>query len=62
VENKEILMQDDLFYINNKGWLMGALAGIGDAIELRYGSIYFNCIAIPMGLNKENSLGAYSHL
>lgn len=31
-EEKEILMQDDLMY-NTKAGLMGALAGIGDAID-----------------------------
>ncbi|WP_313466772.1 PTS system mannose/fructose/sorbose family transporter subunit IID, partial [Carnobacterium sp.] len=45
-ENKEILMQDDLMY-NTKAGLMGALAGIGDAIDSGTVQYIFIAIAIP---------------
>lgn len=45
-ENKEILMQDDLMY-NTKAGLMGALAGIGDAIDSGTVQYIFIAIALP---------------
>ncbi|MCH4168312.1 MAG: PTS system mannose/fructose/sorbose family transporter subunit IID [Streptococcaceae bacterium] len=45
-ENKEILMQDDLMY-NTKAGLMGALAGIGDAIDSGTVQYIFIAIAVP---------------
>ncbi len=51
-EGREIMMQDDLMY-NTKAGLMGALAGIGDAIEkLRHGSIYFYCDCGAVGATR----------
>lgn len=44
--NKEILMQDDLMY-NTKAGLMGALAGIGDAIDSGTVQYIFIAIAVP---------------
>ncbi|SEL06453.1 PTS system IID component, Man family [Carnobacterium iners] len=44
--NKEILMQDDLLY-NTKAGLMGALAGIGDAIDSGTVQYIFIAIALP---------------
>ncbi|OOL77811.1 hypothetical protein B1P95_17345, partial [Enterococcus faecium] len=43
---KEILMQDDLMY-NTKAGLMGALAGIGDAIDSGTVQYIFIAIAVP---------------
>ena len=45
-EKKEILMQDDLMY-NTKAGLMGALAGIGDAIDSGTVQYIFIAIAVP---------------
>lgn len=45
-EGKEITMQDDLMY-NTKAGLMGALAGIGDAIDSGTVQYIFIAIAIP---------------
>ncbi|HFD0532094.1 TPA: PTS system mannose/fructose/sorbose family transporter subunit IID [Enterococcus faecium] len=45
-EEKEILMQDDLMY-NTKAGLMGALAGIGDAIDSGTVQYIFIAIAVP---------------
>ncbi|MDR0920944.1 MAG: PTS system mannose/fructose/sorbose family transporter subunit IID [Lactobacillales bacterium] len=45
-ENEEILMQDDLMY-NTKAGLMGALAGIGDAIDSGTVQYIFIAIAVP---------------
>lgn len=45
-ENKEIMMQDDLMY-NTKAGLMGALAGIGDAIDSGTVQYIFIAIAVP---------------
>lgn len=45
-ENKEVLMQDDLMY-NTKAGLMGALAGIGDAIDSGTVQYIFIAIAVP---------------
>ena len=47
-ENKEVLMQDDLMY-NTKQGLMGALAGIGDAIDSGTVQYIFYCDRCPMG-------------
>lgn len=55
-ENKEILMQDDLLY-NTKAGLMGALAGIGDAIDSGTVQYIFIAIAIPWA-QQGNPLGA----
>ena len=44
--NEEITMQDDLMY-NTKAGLMGALAGIGDAIDSGTVQYIFIAIAIP---------------
>lgn len=44
--NEEIMMQDDLMY-NTKAGLMGALAGIGDAIDSGTMQYIFIAIAIP---------------
>lgn len=54
--NDEILMQDDLMY-NTKAGLMGALAGIGDAIDS--GTIQYILIAIAIPWAEQGSaLGA----
>lgn len=45
-EKSEILMQDDLMY-NTKAGLMGALAGIGDAIDSGTVQYIFIAIAVP---------------
>lgn len=45
-EGTEILMQDDLMY-NTKAGLMGALAGIGDAIDSGTVQYIFIAIAVP---------------
>ena len=45
-EGKEITMQDDLMY-NTKAGLMGALAGIGDAIDSGTVQYIFIAIAVP---------------
>lgn len=45
-QNKEIMMQDDLMY-NTKAGLMGALAGIGDAIDSGTVQYIFIAIAVP---------------
>ena len=45
-ENKEVMMQDDLMY-NTKAGLMGALAGIGDAIDSGTVQYIFIAIAVP---------------
>ncbi|GCF95368.1 PTS mannose transporter subunit IID [Enterococcus florum] len=45
-ENKEIMMQDDLMY-NTKAGLMGALAGIGDAIDSGTVQYIFIAMAVP---------------
>lgn len=55
-ENKEILMRDDLMY-NTKAGLMGALAGIGDAIDSGTVQYIFIAIAIPWA-NQGSALGA----
>lgn len=55
-KNKEIMMQDDLMY-NTKAGLMGALAGIGDAIDS--GTIQYILIAIAIPWAEQGSaLGA----
>lgn len=54
--NDEVLMQDDLMY-NTKAGLMGALAGIGDAIDS--GTIQYILIAIAIPWAEQGSaLGA----
>lgn len=53
---QEILMQDDLMY-NTKAGLMGALAGIGDAIDSGTVQYIFIAIAIPWA-QQGNPLGA----
>lgn len=45
-EGTEVLMQDDLLY-NTKAGLMGALAGIGDAIDSGTVQYIFIAIAVP---------------
>ncbi|RLK63486.1 PTS system mannose/fructose/sorbose family transporter subunit IID [Atopobacter sp. AH10] len=55
-ENKEISMTDDLLY-NTKAGLMGALAGIGDAIDSGTVQYIFIAIAIPWA-QKGSALGA----
>lgn len=55
-ENKEILMQDDLMY-NTKAGLMGALAGIGDAIDSGTVQYIFIAIAVPWA-QQGSALGA----
>jgi PTS system IID component, Man family (TC 4.A.6) len=45
-EQSEITMQDDLMY-NTKAGLMGALAGIGDAIDSGTVQYIFIAIAVP---------------
>lgn len=55
-ENKEILMQDDLMY-NTKAGLMGALAGIGDAIDSGTVQYIFIAIAVPWA-QEGSALGA----
>lgn len=55
-ENKEITMQDDLMY-NTKAGLMGALAGIGDAIDSGTIQYIFIAIAIPWA-QQGSALGA----
>lgn len=52
----EILMQDDLMY-NTKAGLMGALAGIGDAIDSGTVQYIFIAIAVPWA-QKGSALGA----
>lgn len=55
-EQSEITMQDDLMY-NTKAGLMGALAGIGDAIDS--GTVQYIFIAIAVGWAQQGSpLGA----
>lgn len=54
--NEEILMQDDLMY-NTKAGLMGALAGIGDAIDSGTVQYIFIAIAIPWA-QQGSALGA----
>ncbi len=55
-EEKEIMMQDDLMY-NTKAGLMGALAGIGDAIDSGTVQYIFIAIAIPWA-QEGSALGA----
>ena len=55
-ENKEILMQDDLMY-NTKAGLMGALVGIGDAIDSGTVQYIFIAIAVPWA-QQGSALGA----
>jgi PTS system IID component len=55
-EKKEILMQDDLMY-NTKAGLMGALAGIGDAIDSGTVQYIFIAIAVPWA-QQGNPLGS----
>lgn len=55
-EGSEILMQDDLMY-NTKAGLMGALAGIGDAIDSGTVQYIFIAIAIPWA-QQGSALGA----
>ena len=55
-EKKEILMQDDLMY-NTKAGLMGALAGIGDAIDSGTVQYIFIAIAVPWA-QQGSALGA----
>ncbi|MGM0125984.1 PTS system IID component [Enterococcus sp. AZ194] len=55
-EQTEILMQDDLMY-NTKAGLMGALAGIGDAIDSGTVQYIFIAIAIPWA-QQGSALGA----
>lgn len=55
-EGKEITMQDDLMY-NTKAGLMGALAGIGDAIDSGTVQYIFIAIAVPWA-QQGNALGA----
>ncbi|MFV0560083.1 MAG: PTS system mannose/fructose/sorbose family transporter subunit IID [Enterococcus sp.] len=52
----EILMQDDLMY-NTKAGLMGALAGIGDAIDSGTVQYIFIAIAVPWA-QQGSALGA----
>lgn len=55
-EGSEILMQDDLMY-NTKAGLMGALAGIGDAIDSGTVQYIFIAIAVPWA-QQGSALGA----
>lgn len=55
-EQTEITMQDDLMY-NTKAGLMGALAGIGDAIDSGTVQYIFIAIAIPWA-QQGSALGA----
>lgn len=55
-ENKEVMMTDDLMY-NTKAGLMGALAGIGDAIDSGTVQYIFIAIAIPWA-QEGSALGA----
>ncbi|EOH97754.1 PTS system mannose/fructose/sorbose family transporter subunit IID [Enterococcus pallens] len=55
-EQKEIMMQDDLMY-NTKAGLMGALAGIGDAIDSGTVQYIFIAIAVPWA-QEGSALGA----
>lgn len=55
-EKSEITMQDDLMY-NTKAGLMGALAGIGDAIDSGTVQYIFIAIAVPWA-QQGNALGA----
>lgn len=55
-EKSEILMRDDLMY-NTKAGLMGALAGIGDAIDSGTVQYIFIAIAVPWA-EQGNPLGA----
>ena len=55
-EKSEITMQDDLMY-NTKAGLMGALAGIGDAIDSGTVQYIFIAIAVPWA-QQGSALGA----
>lgn len=55
-EGKEVLMTDDLLY-NTKAGLMGALAGIGDAIDSGTVQYIFIAIAVPWA-EQGSALGA----
>ena len=55
-EGTEVLMQDDLMY-NTKAGLMGALAGIGDAIDSGTVQYIFIAIAVPWA-EQGSALGA----
>lgn len=55
-EETDILMQDDLMY-NTKAGLMGALAGIGDAIDSGTVQYIFIAIAVPWA-EQGSALGA----
>ena len=55
-ENEEITMTDDLMY-NTKAGLMGALAGIGDAIDSGTMQYIFIAIAVPWA-QEGSALGA----
>lgn len=55
-EQSEITMQDDLMY-NTKAGLMGALAGIGDAIDSGTVQYIFIAIAVPWA-QQGSALGA----
>lgn len=55
-ENTEVMMQDDLMY-NTKAGLMGALAGIGDAIDSGTVQYIFIAIAVPWA-QQGSALGA----
>lgn len=55
-EGSEILMKDDLMY-NTKAGLMGALAGIGDAIDSGTVQYIFIAIAVPWA-QQGSALGA----
>lgn len=55
-EGREIMMQDDLMY-NTKAGLMGALAGIGDAIDSGTVQYIFIAIAVPWA-QQGSALGA----
>lgn len=54
--DSEVLMQDDLMY-NTKAGLMGALAGIGDAIDSGTVQYIFIAIAVPWA-QQGSALGA----
>ena len=55
-EGSEVMMQDDLMY-NTKAGLMGALAGIGDAIDSGTVQYIFIAIAVPWA-EQGSALGA----
>ncbi|MFD1900690.1 PTS system mannose/fructose/sorbose family transporter subunit IID [Enterococcus termitis] len=55
-DGTEVLMQDDLMY-NTKAGLMGALAGIGDAIDSGTVQYIFIAIAVPWA-EQGSALGA----